>query len=792
MRLRRLRRLATGLLAAVVAVATVGAGTAATPTAAAATASPREAALTAAPAAPVAAALTGALFDAGNLISDAVFWNSSTMDAPAVQRFLDAQQRTCASARGNPCLARYSTTTTAKPAEPGLCAGYTGGRVETAAQIIAGVSASCGINPRVLLVLLEKEQSLVTASSPTDTQYRSATGFGCPDGAPCDAQYYGFFNQVYSAARQFNWYALNPTRYAHRARQLNSIRYHPDIACGSGPVYIQNQATAGLYNYTPYQPNAAALANLYGTGDACSAYGNRNFWRIFTDWFGSTQTLGGYLLRTATDPTVYVVTTQNKYPVKDAATLAMLSALGPVGVVSQVYLDMRPTGGVMHKLIRGRDTMVYLVDGPHKYPFDSCTMVARYGYDCTQSQLLDDAQIAAFYTGPTLTNGVRTNSGRFYAVEWGSVLEAPDAATLGAAGYAPAPISVTDQALNHLRLGAPLVRPDTVVQSRSSGARFLVGSGQLLPLAPGAYETTPLRTLPIGPLDSASLLAMPWASPSLGLFARSTESGSTYLLNGSSRTQVLDAAAAGTAAATPVSPTVLNLFADAGSVGAPVLLKSADSPAVYRIEEGRRRSLPSWDDALRVSAASGGPRITTVDRRVLGALPAGPDQLGPGTLAYSTASASVYLIDGFGTKHHIGSWDRMANLGTGPLVLRREADLAAYTTAPGTPQNVVVCSGTSYLATGGRLHPVAPTVASHWATVPRTTLDATTCANLVRSGVAVGRFLRMPTGAIWYVENGTRRNITSYATYRALGGNDLDWVAVNTDAIATIPVGPDI
>jgi hypothetical protein len=38
----------------------------------------------------------------------------------------------------------------------------------------------------------------------------------------------------------------------------------------------------------PYQPNQAALNNLYGIGDGCSAYGNRNFWRIFTGWFGST------------------------------------------------------------------------------------------------------------------------------------------------------------------------------------------------------------------------------------------------------------------------------------------------------------------------------------------------------------------------------------------------------------------------------------------------------------------------------------------------------------------------
>jgi uncharacterized protein with LGFP repeats len=57
-------------------------------------------------------------------------------------------------------------------------------------------------------------------------------------------------------------------------------------------VFIYNQATAGLYNYTPYQPNAAALRAGYGSGDDCSAYGNRNFYSYFTDWFGSTHEPG--------------------------------------------------------------------------------------------------------------------------------------------------------------------------------------------------------------------------------------------------------------------------------------------------------------------------------------------------------------------------------------------------------------------------------------------------------------------------------------------------------------------
>ena len=140
----------------------------------------------------------------------------------------------------------------------------------------------------MLLVLLEKEQGLVTDTWPTSRQYRSATGYGCPDTADCDTTYYGFYNQVYNAAWQFRKYRAYPSIRAYQAGRYNTILWHPNQACGSSSVYIRNQATAGLYSYTPYRPNAAALANLYGTGDGCSSYGNRNFWRIFTDWFGST------------------------------------------------------------------------------------------------------------------------------------------------------------------------------------------------------------------------------------------------------------------------------------------------------------------------------------------------------------------------------------------------------------------------------------------------------------------------------------------------------------------------
>ena len=58
--------------------------------------------------------------------------------------------------------------------------------------------------------------------------------------------------------------------------------------CGGSPVLIRNTATASLYNYTPYQPDAAALAAYPAVGDRCSSYGNRNFFFLFQKYFGTT------------------------------------------------------------------------------------------------------------------------------------------------------------------------------------------------------------------------------------------------------------------------------------------------------------------------------------------------------------------------------------------------------------------------------------------------------------------------------------------------------------------------
>ncbi|HEY8589298.1 MAG TPA: hypothetical protein VIL55_07090 [Naasia sp.] len=221
-------------------------------------------------------------FRPGLLVSDALFYDSGSVGVEDLQRFL--RSRACLPVDDVPCLADYRESTPDKAdVGPGHCAAYHGGTRQTAAQIFVGAGRACGIDPRVLVVLVQKEQSLV--SRPSADGYTRATGYACPDTADCDTRYFGFFNQVYNAAWQFRQYTLHPDERRFEVGTVD-VPFSPDGACGSAPVEIRNQATANLYNYTPYQPNQAAIDDLYGDGDGCSAYGNRNFWRIWTDWFG--------------------------------------------------------------------------------------------------------------------------------------------------------------------------------------------------------------------------------------------------------------------------------------------------------------------------------------------------------------------------------------------------------------------------------------------------------------------------------------------------------------------------
>ena len=236
-------------------------------------------------------------FNPGNIISDQVMGNYNSMSINEIQSFL-TEKGNC----NNTNYILYQQLTKQYPkitwhfenghfvclSEERFGDGQTIGSGQTAAEIIYQAAQDYKINPQVIIVLLEKEQGLITDSYPNSYNYRAATGYGCPDTAACDTKYYGFKNQVRNAAAMFRS-VLDGGWSNYPAGRTNYVQYHPNRNFGGTNIYIENRATSALYRYTPYQPNSAALSAGYGTGDTCSSYGNRNFYMYFTDWFGSTQ-----------------------------------------------------------------------------------------------------------------------------------------------------------------------------------------------------------------------------------------------------------------------------------------------------------------------------------------------------------------------------------------------------------------------------------------------------------------------------------------------------------------------
>ncbi len=230
-------------------------------------------------------------FDPGYVISDYQMGNYNSMSEVEIQAFLDSKVD-CT--RGidyyNYLVDTYSGFSWHFNGDHIVCLneelfgdGEVIGAGETAAHIIWQAAQDYKINPQVLIVLLQKEQGLITDSYPNTRQYRSATGYGCPDTAPCAAQYYGFKNQIRKAAALFR--TVLDGGWTNYPLGENYVQYNPNADCGGSVVNIRSLATSALYRYTPYQPNAGALAAGYGTA-YCGAYGNRNFYLYFEDWFG--------------------------------------------------------------------------------------------------------------------------------------------------------------------------------------------------------------------------------------------------------------------------------------------------------------------------------------------------------------------------------------------------------------------------------------------------------------------------------------------------------------------------
>lgn len=275
---------------------------------------------------PASSAVSAMDFRAGNIIDDGIFYNKDAMTVEEIQAHLNRYMPACDTwGTGAVGSGRYingraipANTTRADYARqmreagnaryhepPYVCVQNFYENPEThetlydtnneikegmisAAQIIYDAAQKYNINPQVLLVMLRKESYVWGDNWPLKDEYNTVMGYACPDNAPCDTKYFGFYNQVETAAWQLNYYKEHIYSYNYRPYATNYILYSPTVSCGRKEVYLENIATTSLYIYTPYTPNDAALRNYPGTA-TCGSYGNRNFFMYFSEWFGDTH-----------------------------------------------------------------------------------------------------------------------------------------------------------------------------------------------------------------------------------------------------------------------------------------------------------------------------------------------------------------------------------------------------------------------------------------------------------------------------------------------------------------------
>jgi hypothetical protein len=730
-------------------------------------------------------------FDAGNLIDDPVFFSKDTMSADQIQSFLNSKVPACQA--GYTCLRNFGMATSSRPADAMCRSPYTGRGWESAAQIIYNVAQACGINPQVLLVTLQKEQGLVTHTWPSDWRYTIAMGQGCPDTAACDTRYYGFFNQVYGAAWQFKRYANPPgtsnyfTWYAP-GRTWN-IRYNPNAACGSSPVHVSNQATANLYYYTPYQPNSAALAAGYGTGDGCSSYGNRNFYNYFTDWFGTTRSSDMALAKSESSATVWIVSNGSRWAISSVAEWNELNrAFGPTYTVGDAFLASLTDRGVGSNVVRDSSTgTMAVIDEGRSWGLTSCAAVATWGGNCANPVDLSGRVFRRAATAPVVGNYLRVyGTAQWGLLENGGVRVLYDAvsATRLNGGAPPSAPRMTSRAYQALARTAVQFAPGELVYTSNGSTVYMTdGRTSLVPLSSWAT----VREMGIAPssarLVPSSALAgySPRTSPLMPLVVCGA---TTYLPASGKLTPLSDPARPGLGSTALDTATCQTLVLSTTPISA-VLVKTSTDATVYSVEGGRKRALTSWSAAVELGGAS--PVILTVDASWLAAIPTTSPGVPDGTLIKGS-SASIYLLDG-GSLYGVTSFALTRELGLGDA-FRQVADsvMSGYTRRSEIVGPWVTCGGNTLFAASGVLHAVrAPDAGAR--PIP---LTDSTCRLLNATGAAVQSVFIKGSGATVYVaRGGVFSPVASWSRLVAeAGGTAPTILTVSDAALRALPIGP--
>jgi hypothetical protein len=311
-------------------------------------------------------------FNPSKIVEDKVFADTKTFGGPeGIQKFLESK---------GSILANTSPEFLIKLKEPTIAILKEGlgdprpnlGRLRTAAELIWDASQSGGLNPQVVLVTLNKEQSLITGhqnSSPEKLQKAldRSMGFDCPDATGCGNLFPGFYYQLFgnfdsnnnryigavkSLSKSFNTNGgRGPSINGAAAKVGDTITLGNTLGAYTNipseqQVTILNKATAALYRYTPHVFN-----------------GNYNFWKFFTTWF---RYANGTLIKLAGDANTYIIENGTRQLVPAFVAQARGLNLNDAVTASPNELEDYPADKVLGPL---DETVVQISETGQKFVF---------------------------------------------------------------------------------------------------------------------------------------------------------------------------------------------------------------------------------------------------------------------------------------------------------------------------------------------------------------------------------------------------------------------------------------
>lgn len=218
------------------------------------------------------------------------------------------------------------------------------------------------INPKVLIVTLQKEQSLIEDPSPSQGQLDWAMGYAvcddCSKSDPAIQKYKGFVNQINSAAARLRYYFDNPGQFRHQVGQTHTI--------DGFSVTIKNQATANLYNYTPH------------------LHGNQNFSKFWNQWFVKNYP-DGTLLQVDGQAGIWLIENGKRRPFLNKS--AFLSNYDSDKVIKATTTDLEkysigaPIKYSNYSLIKMPSGGIYLLVDNVKHPIASRDVFRNLGFN---------------------------------------------------------------------------------------------------------------------------------------------------------------------------------------------------------------------------------------------------------------------------------------------------------------------------------------------------------------------------------------------------------------------------